>query len=285
MAVRILTDSTANLTPEMCQRYGIRTVSLQVTWGNESFREEDLTNEQFYPMMEARGIPASSLPVAGEMRSAMIEAVEAGDAVLGIFISSWMSGTFENARMIAQMVRDSHPGAQIAVVDSRSNCLQEGFSAIAAARVAQAGGTLEECEAAARDMILRSRFVFIPKTLTYLRKGGRMGTAAALLADLLKIVPVLTVEDGMTQVHKKVRTRRVAQNAMLDSMLADFAAHGKSEVVVHHINCIEDAREYVQEVAERTGITPEIVDIGPVIGLHVGPGAIGLVYTTERPLR
>ncbi|MHB9033725.1 MAG: DegV family protein [Anaerolineae bacterium] len=285
MAVKVLTDSTNYIPDALRAQYDIRRVSLQLAWGSESYREVDLDNDHFYPLMEARGIPTSSLPAAGEMLAEMLKVVEAGDALCGVFISSDMSGTYESATLISNMVRERVPGAQIRLVDSRTNCMQEGYAVLAAARAAQQGADLDQVAAAAEMNIRCSRFVFIPKTLAYLERGGRIGHASALLANLLKIVPVLTVEDGFTTTLRKVRTRAAAEEAMLAQLENDVRAHGFGEAAIHHINCLDDAQALARTVEQRLGAPAAIVDIGPVIGLHVGPGSIGIAYYTREPLR
>ncbi|MCE5258619.1 MAG: DegV family protein, partial [Chloroflexi bacterium] len=251
----------------------------------ECYREVELDNARFYPMMAAKGIPASSMPAAGEMLAEMLRVVEAGCDLCCVFISSAMSSTYESAHAVREMVLERVPGAKIALVDSHSNCMQLGYAALAAARAAHDGGTLEQAVAAAEDNTRKSRFLFIPRTLEYLKKGGRIGMASALLADLLKIIPVLTVENGFTTTLKKVRTRRAAEEAMLAQMSADVAAHGLGEVAVHHIDCPDSAQQLAAEIKRRLGAVAEIIDIGPVIGMHVGPGTVGVVYCSQTPLR
>jgi len=285
MTVKVLTDSTSYIPSALRQQLDIRVMSLQVTWGSESYREVELDNALFYPMMDAKGIPVSSLPTTGEMLGEMLGAVEAGFEVCGVFISSLMSGTYQSACAVREMVLERVSGARITLVDSLTNSMQLGYAAISAARAARTGAALEQVVQAAEDNLRRSRFVFIPRTLEYLQKGGRIGKAQSLLADLLKIVPVLTIEGGYTTTFKKVRTRRAAEEALLDQLYADVQEHGFGEAAVHHINCIEDARALAAAVEKRLNAAVEIVDIGPVVGMHVGPGAIGVAYYTQTPLR
>jgi len=285
VAVIVLTDSTSYIPANLRDELGIRVVSLQLTFGDEQMRELDITNDEFYPLMERKGIPASSQPTVGEMVEEMQRVVGAGDELCCVFISGDMSGTIANASLARDTVLRKYPQAHIAIVDSRSNSMQLGFAALAAARAARAGATLEQVVAAAEENIHRSRFVFIPRTLEHLVKGGRIGKASALLADLLKIIPVLTVENGFTSVLTKVRTRRNAIAAMVEQVVKDAGAHGLGEVVIHHINCLPDAHELAGLVKARLNAAVSIVDIGPVVGMHVGPGAIGIAYYTQGALR
>lgn len=285
MAVQVLTDSTSYLGGKIREELSIRMVSLNLSFGNDSMREMDIDNESFYRMMASKGIPTSSQPSVGELYNEMLRVVEAGDSLCCIFLSSEMSGTLSTGQMAKEMVIEKHENAQIEIVDSRSNCMQLGFAVILAARAAKAGKTLEQVKGAALENIKRSRFLFIPENLEYLKKGGRIGGASALLGNLFKIIPILTVENGKTSVLTKVRTKKNAVLAMIDKMLQDISDYGLGEVVVQHINCLDEAKELANVIKEKLKVNIGIADIGPVIGLHVGPGTVAIAYYTERAMR
>lgn len=285
MAVRILTDSTSYLGEQLRKEFGIRMVSLNLSFQNESMRETDIDNETFYKMMAQKGIPTSSQPSIGEMYDEMISVVEKGDSLCCIFLSSEMSGTLSTGQLAKDMVLEKYDNAQIEIVDSRSNCMQLGFAVVQAARASKAGQTLEQVKEAALANIRKSRFLFIPDNLNYLRKGGRIGGASALIGNIFKIIPILTVEDGKTNILTKVRTKNNAVKSMVDKMLQDISEFGLGEVVVLHINCLDEASELAKIIREKLKLTIDIRDIGPVIGLHVGPGAIAIAYYTDKDMR
>ncbi|SHH94594.1 EDD domain protein, DegV family [Clostridium collagenovorans DSM 3089] len=285
MAVKILTDSTSYIKDKVREELDIRRLCLSVTFPNESFKESEINNEDFYKKMNEYGIPVSSQPSVDEVFNEMNSIIKNGDSILCVLISSEMSGTYSTAHLVKNMILEETPDAQIEILDSRSNSMQLGFAAIVAARVAKEGKSLEEVKVEAEKIIARSRFLFIPDNLEYLKKGGRIGGASALIGSFLRIIPILTVENGVTTVITKIRTKSKAVAAMLDKMYQDIEKHGLGEVIVHHINCHDEATELANKIKEKLNVTPEIVDIGPVIGLHVGPGAIGIVYYTEEPLR
>ncbi len=285
MAVRVVTDSTSYLPDEERERYGIEVVTLYVSFGDESYPEIGLDNEWFYARMDSESdVPTSSQPSVQNMAEVFTAAVERGEEVCGVFISAEMSGTLESAELAATMVRESHPDARIELVDSRSNCMQLGFAVLEAARTASAGATLDEVAAAARGTIGRTRFLFVPHTLDYLRKGGRIGGASALLGALLQIRPVLTVADGRTEVWGKVRTKRRALEEMVRTLEADVSRAGLAEAVVHHIRDEAGGQVLAEMVASATGSEVPVIAIGAVIGLHVGPGTVGVAYRTERDI-
>ena len=163
--------------------------------------------------------------------------------------------------------------------------MQLGFVAIVAARAAKEGKSLGEVKEAAMNNIDRSRFLFVPDNLVYLQKGGRIGGASALIGNLLRIMPILTVENGMTAVLKTVRTKGRAIATMIEQMIQDHDDYCISEIAVHHINCSDQARDLADKIEAKLPLKVQIRGIGPVIGLHVGPGTVGIVYYTERALR
>ena len=285
MAVQILTDSTSYLSEDIRKKLNIRMVSLSLSFGKDSMREVDIDNDLFYKMMALKGIPTSSQPSAGELYNEMISVVEMGDSLCCVFLSSDMSGTLATSQIAKELVLEKYETAKIEIVDSRSNCMQLGFAVIMAAKAAKAGKTLEQVKDAALENIKRSRFLFIPENLEYLKKGGRIGGASALIGNLFKIIPILTVENGKTSIMTKVRTKKNAVMAMMDKMLQDISKFGLGEIVVLHINCLDEAKELAEEIIEKLRINIDVMDIGPVIGLHVGPGTIGIAYYTDKVMR
>ncbi|MHB1395107.1 MAG: DegV family protein [Clostridia bacterium] len=276
---------TSYISENIRKELDIRMVSLNISVGNESMREMDIDNESFYKMMASKGIPTSSQPSVGELYNEMLSVAETGDSLCCIFLSSDMSGTLSTGEIAKKMVLEKYENAKIEIVDSKSNCMQLGFAVILAAREAKAGKTLEQVREAASENIKRSRFLFIPENLEYLKKGGRIGGASALIGNLFKIIPVLTVENGKTAILTKVRTKKNAVMTMIEKMLQDINEYGLGEIVVQHINCLDEAKNLAKVINEKLKVNINIMDIGPVIGLHVGPGTIAIVYYTERDMR
>ena len=285
MAVQILTDSTSYLGEGIKKELNIKMVSLNLSFENDSMREVDIDNDRFYKMMASNGIPTSSQPSVGDLYQEMHSAVENGDSLCCIFLSSDMSGTLSTGQLAKEMVLEKFKDARIEIVDSRSNCMQLGFAVLMAARAAKEGKTLEQVKQAALENIQRSRFLFIPQNLDYLKKGGRIGTASALIGNLFKIIPILTVDNGKTTILMKVRTKKNAVLAMTDQMLQDISNYGLGEIVVQHIDCLDEAKELAKVLSEMLKVPINIMDIGPVIGLHVGPGTIAIAYYTLKPMR
>lgn len=282
MAIKIVTDSTSYIADEYIKKYDIKLVSLNVIINGVSSREIDIENEVFYEEIKnSKEIPKSSQPIPEEMLNTFREIVEDGDSIVGIFLSSKMSGTYSNANMIKDMILEDYPDAEIHILDSKTNCMQMGFAVIEAARAASEGKSINEVINAANHVINNSRFLFTPETLEYLKKGGRIGGAAALFGNVLQIKPILTVVNGETSVFKKVRTRKKAIEEIVKTVLEEIESKGLGDIVVHHINCQEDGLKLAKALENKLGKKVEIQSIGPVIGVHVGPGSIGIAYYTK----
>ena len=282
MAIKIVTDSTSYIADEYIKKYDIKLVSLNVIINGVSSREVDIENEVFYEEIKnSKEIPKSSQPILNEMLNTFKEIVKDGDSIVGIFLSSKMSGTYSNANMIKDMILEDYPDAEIHILDSKTNCMQMGFAVIEAARTASEGKSINEVINAANHVINNSRFLFTPETLEYLKKGGRIGGAAALFGNVLQIKPILTVVNGETSVFKKVRTRKKAIEEIVKTVLEEIESKGFGDIVVHHINCQEDGLKLAKALENKLGKKVEIQSIGPVIGVHVGPGSIGIAYYTK----
>lgn len=282
MAIKIVTDSTSYISDEYIKKYDIKLVSLNVIINGVSSREIDIENEVFYEEIKnSKEIPKSSQPIPEEMLNTFREIVEDGDSIVGIFLSSKMSGTYSNANMIKDMILEDYPDAEIHILDSKTNYMQMGFAVIEAARTASEGKSINEVINAANHVINNSRFLFTPETLEYLKKGGRIGGAAALFGNVLQIKSILTVVNGETSVFKKVRTRKKAIEEIVKTVLEEIESKGLGDIVVHHINCQEDGLKLAKALENKLGKKVEIQSIGPVIGVHVGPGSIGIAYYTK----
>lgn len=287
MPVSVVTDSTTYIPQEMRDAYDIDVVSLLIYDGDTHQREVDMDYQAFYERLKDMTVlPKSAQPSPDTLRESFLRIIERGNDVLAVFLSSEMSGTVQSAHMVAEMIRTTHPHARISIIDSETNSMQEGLAAIAGAKVAAEGGSLEQCEQAVRDTMARSRFLFAPQSLEYLKRGGRIGRASALLGTLIKLVPVLTVENAFTTTYAKVRTYPKALKTIRDKFVEDMeAAGGVKNVCVHMICDKAPALEFKKNVIEPLlGYEVPLIDIGPVIGTHVGP-AVGLVYETNNPLR
>lgn len=279
MGVVIVTDSTANIEPSYTELYNIKVVSLSVNFPDLSFKEIEIDNKEFYKLMEKYpAIPTSSQPSPADFYKVFEEAVSQGHSVVGLFISAGLSGTYSSAITASRMIIEKYPQAEIELIDSGATIMQLGYGVLAAAQAAREGDSTDQVARKGRQTLERSRLYFVPKTLEYLKKGGRIGQAAALVGTILKIKPILHLSEGKVAVYDKVRTFEKALNKILGIFDEEYQTYGINDVTVQHINNLNEAHKVAQYIREKYNITPHIVSIRAVIGVHAGPGAVGLSY-------
>ena len=276
MGIKIVTDSTAYIPETLLESLDIKVLSLSVVFGEEIFKETEIPYETFYQkLVDSEKLPTSSQPIILEVQETFERILESGHDLIGVFLSSEMSGTYQTAHMIATELSEKYPERKIKIIDSRSNCMQMGLAVLKGAE--KLDESFERVIETINHVIEHSRFVFIPETLEFLKKGGRIGSAKALLSSVLQIKPILTVSEGKTSVMSKVRTRKKAIQALIDIFRKDQSENTITGGYVHHIHCLEDANK----LSDKLGESFDVTAIGPVIGTHVGPGAIGIAYCWE----
>ena len=286
MPVRIVTDSAACIDAQKRHEYGIVTVPLHIESGGHAVSELELQDNRFIEQLEALSdLPTTSQPTPGEFAGPFLLAAERDEEVLAVLISGDMSGTVHSAQLAAEAAVAEHPGARIEIIDSRSNSLEEGYAVLSAAEAAAEGRPLEECREAAEQTMRRTRFLFTPHSLEYLRRGGRISGASALLGVMLRIAPILTAENGATGVAGVARTGASAWRKVASLMGKDIERYGLKRAAVQYFADEDKVRRFAAEVVEPlVGAPVPLVPIHPVVGVHVGP-AIGVVYETKEPMR
>jgi len=284
--IRIITDSVASMPAEVARQLHIDVLSMHMYWKGADYVDAEMDVDAFYERIHEMvdDIPSSSQPSVGDAESLLEGAAKHGDDVLGVFISSKMSGTFETISRAARAVKDRYADFSYALVDSTSNSFEEAFAAFNACAVRDAGGTLEQCAQAMLDTVSRTRWLFTPESLRFLRANGRIGRASALLGSLVKICPVLTVKDFETSTFAKVRTQAKALARIADKFDEDVRRYGLANVVVHYIGDKAPALKWAHETIEPlAGREVDVIPVSPVIGVHVGP-ALGIIYECTQKI-
>lgn len=286
MAVRIVTDTVASISPVDRERLAITTVAIHVYNGSQPLSEDELSDTGFYARLDDMdSLPTTSQPSPAEFAAVFNELLAEGHDVLAVLISGGLSGTVASAEAAMADILAESPDVRIGIVDSLSNSLEEGYAVLAAAEAAAGGASLEECRQAAEETMRRTRFLFTPHSLEYLRRGGRITGASALLSMMLRIVPILTAEKGVTGIAGVGRSGKSAWAKVVSIMKRDIEKSGLRQVAVQYISDAEEAQRFATEVVEPVvGRKVPIVPIHAVVGIHVGP-AVGVVYETEEPLR
>ena len=276
--IAVVTDSTASLPAEVVDAHRIVVVPLQVVIGSEVFDEgaEGATPEtvaaalrEYRPVSTSRPAPAVMLEVYEQA------AREGAEAVVSVHLSGEMSGTFESAQLAA---RDA--SIPVLAVDSRQVGVATGYAVLAAADVIGAGGSAEEAADAARARAAASSSLFYVDTLEYLRRGGRIGAAAALFGGALAVKPLLQIQDGTVATLEKVRTSARALSR-LEELAIEAAGEGPVDVCVAHLASPDRAGQLTSRLTERLAANLEGRDVwcgelGAVLGAHVGPGMLAV---------
>jgi len=283
--VVVVSDTTAYLPRELVAEHEIRLVSLYVNWEDGSERESEMPNfDAFYQRLRtAEQLPTTSQPSIGDFLEVYEPLVEQGHDVVSIHISGNISGTVESARQAADRLAEGGKPGRVSVIDSESGCGGLGLVTLAAARAALEDAGADEVAERAREARASLKMWFAVDTLEYLRRGGRIGAASAWLGSALKIKPILTLEEEITPIE------RVRTSARAVSRLADYAQQRKDDGadawVVQHVQAPDEAAALVSRAEEIMGHPPLWVsEIGPVIGVHVGPGLLGIGGVSPHPL-
>ncbi|MBP2334219.1 DegV family protein with EDD domain [Saccharothrix coeruleofusca] len=277
MSTTIVTDSTAYLPEGFAERHGVRVVPLHVSVeGRGGLDGADFGPAELAGALGEHRRVTTSRPTPQELAEVYRSALEGGaDGVVSVHLSRELSGTWEAARLAAAEV-DAEVGAgRVRVVDSRSAGMGLGFAVLAACAAAD---DPERAERAAVEAASRVRVFFCVETLDHLRRGGRIGAAAALVGTALAVKPLLHVDDGRIVPLEKVRTMGRAVGRLVD-LAAEAAGRGPVGLAVHHLAAPERAAELASRLDDRVpGSTGCLIsEVGAVIGAHTGPGVLGVV--------
>jgi DegV family protein with EDD domain len=277
VSIRIVTDSSCDLPEATVQQHGIAVVPLSIRFGDEELIDrEELTTAEFWARCARQDtLPETAAPAPGQFEQTYRRLADEGaTGIVVVSLSGALSATMQSAELAARSVADVVP---VRVVDTRSVSLGVGTIALAAARRAAEGGSLDEVEALARDLATRTKVFGALDTLENLKKGGRIGNAKAFLATALAIKPIIEVVDGAVEEAGKQRTRSKA----LAFLVAKVREYGDSvnDLAVLHADC-SDVDEFVEMLRPHYGGEIVVGEIGPVIGTHAGRGTIGVAFNS-----
>ena len=277
--VAVITDSTAYLPDALLNAYSITVTPQILIWGEETFRDGvDIMPDDFYKRLEtAKVMPTTSQVAIVDMKAAYEKLLESGYDVLGIFISAKLSGTMQSATQGREMLPKAVD--RISIVDSNSTAMAMGFQVLAAARAAQDGANLAECKKLAEKAREHTGVYFVVDTLEFLRRGGRIGGAQALLGSALNIKPILELRDGRIESVEKVRTKSKAMERMIELVALHVAGRTPVRLATLHANAEAAARAALKIAAlQLQPIETVFASVSPAIGTHAGPGTVGLAF-------
>jgi DegV family protein with EDD domain len=279
--VAIVTDSTAYIPAELQKQLNISVVPLNVIWGEESLEDGvTITPEDFYRRMaSSKVVPTTSQPSILSMKNTFEDLLHQGYDVLGIFISSRLSGTVESASQAREIMKKGKD--RIAIVDSLATTMAMGWPVLTAARAAEAGENLIKCQKLAEKARDQTCVMFVVETLEYLRRGGRIGGAQAMLGTLLNIKPILGLQDGRIEAVEKIRTKHKALARMLELMEEKTSGRTPVRLATIHADAEAEALALLETARERFNPIESLCrPLSPVIGTHVGPGTISIAIMT-----
>ncbi|WP_068673094.1 DegV family protein [Oceanobacillus sp. Castelsardo] len=277
MKVAVMTDSTAYIPAEIRKQENIYMVPLSVVFGEEIYQEEiDISTNEFYKKLKEVGyLPTTSQPSIGYVTETLEKLAKDYDAVVSIHLSSGISGTYQSVISAGEMVE----GIDVYAYDSEISAMAQGFYVLEAAQMAKSGISAKEIIARLDEMKQTLRAYFMVDDLTNLQRGGRLSSAQALVGGLLQIKPILHFEDKVIVPFEKIRTRKKAINRIM-GMLDEVAATGKElKVTFIHGNDEQAAKDLRDSFLEKYPNMDTIISyFGPVIGTHLGEGAIGVAW-------
>ncbi len=274
MKTAVIVDSTAYIPKEIRDKWNIHMIPLNVIFGDEAFREEiDLTAAEFYQLVKEKELPTTSQPVIGQFVELFERLSKEYESVICVHLSSGISGTYAGSITASTMVETIN----VYPFDSELSCMPQGFYAVEAAKMALNGEEAVEIMERLEELKKTARAYFMVDDLSHLQRGGRLSSAQAIIGSLLQVKPLLHFENRVIVPFEKIRTRKKAMKRIADLLGVDAASGENYQAVIIHANREAEALEWKSELA---GLYPNvefsISYFGPVIGTHLGEGAMGL---------
>ena len=275
----IVTDSTAYLPGNLVKENNLTITPQVLIWGEETLQDGvDIQPDEFYSRLRtAKVMPSTSQVSPATMKSTFEGLIEKGNNVLGVFISSKLSGTIQSALQAKDMMESA--GEKVTIMDSNSTAMAMGFQVLAAARAIEDGATLEDVMSIIEKARDNTGVYFAVDTLEFLHRGGRIGGAQRFLGTALNMKPVLAVQDGRVEAVERIRTKRKALDRVIEIVTEQVQGKNNIRLATLHANAAEEAKDLLERAAQQLGPVETIFsEVSPVIGTHAGPGTVGLAF-------
>jgi len=267
---------TSSVTPAQGEKWGVHVAPIYINFGERTYRAGiDLNDAEFYRLLAAsKKLPTTAQPTAADFLDIYNRLADEVDEIVTIVISHQMSATIQSA----EMAKNQFNKIPVHIIDSDSVSLGFGLMAIAAARAAEQGQDAQSILKLVDNLKKQMNVIFTVKTLEYLHKGGRIGGATAFLGSALDIKPILYISNGRIEPLEKQRTRKRAVSRLVELMEQKIGKQ-KAHIAILHGNVPDEAQQMEQIIRDRFNVDElMITDMGPVIGVHAGPGTLGLVF-------
>jgi DegV family protein with EDD domain len=280
--IAIVTDSTSCIPQDLIKKHNITVVPQVLIWGEETLLDGvDIKPQEFYTRIKtAKVMPTTSQVPLTTMQNIFTNLIEKGFDVIGVFISSKLSGTMQSAIQAKEMMEST--GKKVTVIDSKASAMALGFQTLAVARAVEAGTSLKDCIALAQKAHEHTGVFFAVDTLEFLHRGGRIGGAQRFFGSALGLKPILGLNDGRIDGVERIRTKRKAHERLLELVAEQVKGKSNIRVACFHANAEEGAKALLAKAQEKTNAMESILtELSPVVGNHTGPGTVGLAFMTE----
>ena len=277
MKITLITDSTCDITPEELGAKGVKFAPLKVLFPDGEYVDKiDLTNAEFYGKMKAsETLPTTSQVNPNEFHELFEEEIKAGNHVIGIFLSSELSGTYQSAVIAKEMTSSD----QITLIDARTTSFGLGLLLNTLIEHVEKGLSVEEIVKVMNEKIAKTQLYGMLDTLENLKKGGRLSSSSAIIGKMLNLKPIIETKDGLVNVASKVRGSKKGMNWMLEQLLAEYPEGYVDVIGIAHANNLEKMEEFRHLILKSIKVgTIYESEIGSVVGTHAGEGAVGLVF-------
>lgn len=278
----IVTDSTSYIPNEFIQKHSLTVTPQILIWGDETFRDGiDIQPSEYYARLKtAKVMPSTSQVSPATMHETFQSLVDQGFDVLGIFISSKLSGTSQSAIQGREMMGAA--AEKVTLVDSQSTAMALGFQVLGAARAKEAGASLQECAELTKKAHSKTGVYFAVDTLEFLHRGGRIGGAQRFIGSALNLKPILALKEGKVEGVERIRTKSKAHDRILDLVAEQVKGKSNIRIATLHANALDDAKALLDRAASELGTVETILsELSPVVGTHTGPGTVGLAFSFE----
>ena len=274
---RIVADTICGLPPALARQLGIPLVPQVINFGTESFREGvDMDHAAFMARLRAGpDLPKTAAPYPGDFIEVFQDLTQGGESLVCVHPSADVSGTVRSA----ELARQDFPGADIRIIDTRTIAGPLGSLVLEADKLAKAGASAAEVEASVRAMAARARIYFMVDTLEFLRRGGRIGGAQALMGTILQIKPILTFVNGRVDQFEKERTKKRALARIKEVMMTEAARGPDAHLTIMHTGAPEEAAALAEEFKAAVGTDEALItELVPAVVTHAGPGTLGIGF-------
>lgn len=275
--VKIIADSTCDLPIAITKNLDIEIIPANVIFDNKIYSHYNISNDEFYQRLAKGEMPSTGVPAPNVFKKAFDSALNSTDEVIVLTLSKKLSAMFQTATLVVNELFDE----RITIIDSETVTLEMGLITYLAAKRAKDGGSKEEILQTINDFLIpNSQLIGIVNTLKYLKKSGRISTISWLIGSVLSIKPIIRIEDGVIKSPGKVRGKEHALE-ILENAAQKIVANKKSDsIIVGHSHDLKRALEFERVIKELPDAPTDILigEIGPVVGTHLGPGAVGFAW-------